>query len=125
MKILRKDTMPNGTKIQLEDWSEHRTKEYPNLFGMTIGAYPIAVNPSLFRSSGETFRLSIASNKYANYTDNDVLADYEDLVTGKKSLQDLSDHFWYDIKDKWSLGMFAPGTDEWYMAQAKFQFRTP
>jgi hypothetical protein len=122
MKILRKDTMPNGTAIQLEDWSEHNTPEYPDLYGLTIGAYPIAVNPSLFRPSGECFRLTIAANPYTNYIDDDVFADYEDLVSGKKSLQDLAAHFWYDIKDRWSLGMFTPETDEWYMAQSKYQF---
>ena len=30
MKIICKDTMPNGVKIQLEDWSEHNTYDRNN-----------------------------------------------------------------------------------------------
>lgn len=44
MKILKKATMPNGTEIQLEDWSDTNTAECPDLYGLTIGAYPTAKN---------------------------------------------------------------------------------
>ena len=40
MKILEKTVMPDGTPIQLEDWSDRNTPEYPNLYGLMIGAYP-------------------------------------------------------------------------------------
>lgn len=114
MKIIRKDTMPNGVKIQLEDWSEG----FPDLFRIQIGAYPIAKCSGKygFVLSGDRFRLTIASNRYDDYTDADVTADYEALVNGQKSLEDLSDHFWFGEKDKWYLGMFKPDTDEWYEA---------
>lgn len=118
MKIIRKDTMPNGVKIQLEDWS----KEYPDLFGLQIGAYPIAKNSGKygFTLSGDRFRLTIATNTYDDYTNADVTADYEALVNGQKSLEDLAAHFWNGEKDKWYLGMFKPDTDEWYEARSRY-----
>lgn len=42
MKILDKFVSENGTDIQLEDWSEHNSPEYPDLYGLCIAAYPIA-----------------------------------------------------------------------------------
>lgn len=44
MKIIEKAIMPDGTSVQLEDWSGNNTKEYPDLYGLEIGAYPIAKN---------------------------------------------------------------------------------
>lgn len=107
MKIIRKDTMPNGVYIQLEDWGES---------GLTIGAYPIAINSSKhgWVLQNHPFRLHIQANPHANYTNADVTADYKSLINGQKSLEDLADHFWNGDKDKWYLGMFKPGTDEWF-----------
>ena len=125
MKIIRKDIMRNGTKIQLEDWSDHNTPDYPDLHGLTIGAYPIAINSGAYGlvCSGQAFRLHIATNNFANYSSDDVAADYEALVNGTKSLEDLSAHFWNGDKDKWYLGMFTPGTNEWYDAQIRYQLK--
>lgn len=39
MKIIRKGTTPNGTHIQIEDWSENYTFHNKNA---TIGFYPMA-----------------------------------------------------------------------------------
>ena len=107
MKILERAIMPNGTEIQLEDWSEHNTAEYPNVYGFTIGAYPIAKNTSKNRliQSRNKFRLTISSNPYMEYINDDVKNDFEDLKNGKKKLEDLSKHFWYGKKDMWYLGM--------------------
>ena len=118
MKIIRKDAMPNGVKIQLEDWR----KDHSDRFGLQIGAYPIAKNSGKygFTLSGDRFRLTIAANKYDDYTDADVTADYESLVNGQKTLEDLSDHFWNGEKDKWYLGMFKPDTDEWWEASNRY-----
>ena len=44
MKIIERATMPDGTEILLEDWFEHNTEQYPDLYGLMIGAYPIAKN---------------------------------------------------------------------------------
>lgn len=32
MKVIKQAVMPNGTKIQLEDWSDKNTKEYSKRF---------------------------------------------------------------------------------------------
>lgn len=110
MKILEKGTMPNGTEIQLEDWSEHNTAEYPDLHGMTIGAYPTAKNTGKYRwvQGGKKFRLSISKNSYADYSNEQVKADYENLKSGRKKLEDLAPHFWNGQKDMWYLGMDVP-----------------
>lgn len=107
MKVLEKAIMPNGTEIQLEDWSDKNTKEYPNLYGLAIGAYPIAKNTGKHKwiESGDSFRLSIHSNKYQNYTNYDIKVDFEALKSGEKTLEDLADHFWNGEKDMWYLGM--------------------
>lgn len=107
MKVIERAVMPNGTEIQLEDWSEDNTKEYPDLHGLEIGAYPIAKNTTKYRwvESGEKFRLHIPMNQYRGYSNDDVKADFEALKSGEKSLEDLADHFWNGKKDMWLLGM--------------------
>ena len=55
--------------------------------------------------AGETFRVTISQNKYAGYTDDMVLADYEALKNGTKALTDLREHFWYKAKDEFYLGL--------------------
>ena len=107
MKIIERSVMPDGTKIQLEDWREDNTTEYPNLYGFTIGAYPVAQRTSKNKwvEGGKEFRLSISYNEYASYSNKDVKADYEALKSGSKKLEDLSEHFWDGQKDMWYLGM--------------------
>ena len=107
MKILETAFTPNGTEIQLEDWSEHNTPEYPHLHGLMIGAYPVAKNTSKYRwiEGGKKFRLSISMNSYVGYTNEQVQNDYKCLKTGQKTLKDLSEHFWNHEKDMWYLGM--------------------
>lgn len=107
MKIIERAVMPNGIEILLEDWSDKNTKEYPDLYGLEIGAYPIARNTEKYRwiESGDTFRLSISMNHYRGYSNDNVRADFEALKNGEKSLEDLADHFWNGEKDMWLLGM--------------------
>lgn len=99
--------MPNGTEIQLEDWSEHNTEKYPNLYGLQIGVYPIAKKTGKYRwiDGGQTFRLTISMNEYSGYSNKDVKSDFEALKSGAKSLEDLASHFWNGKKDMWYLGM--------------------
>ena len=106
-KIIDSAVLSDGTKIQLEDWHSKNSKEYPDLHGYTIGAYPIAknTNRSGWIQGGKTFRLTIARNEYAKYTDDMVLADYESLKNETKSLADLQDHFWNRDKDAFYLGL--------------------
>jgi hypothetical protein len=107
MKALEKAVTPGGIEIQLEDWHDHNSEAYPDLYGFEIGAYPIAQRTSKWgwKQGGKKFRLSIATNKYQNYFDDDVKADFEALKTGEKKLEDLSEHFWNREKDMWCLGM--------------------
>ena len=107
MKVLERATMPNGVKIQLEDWSEDNTQEFPNLYGLTIGAYPVSQIWDKYGiiKRGETFRLDISMSSYKGYTNQNVRKDYEALKRGEKTLEDLSDHFWDGEKDKRRLGM--------------------
>jgi hypothetical protein len=107
MQTIDRAVMADGTKIQLEDWHSENSEEYPDLHGYTIGAYPIAKNTSRFGwiRKGEKFRLAIARNEYANYTDDMVLADYEALKNGTKSFADLREHFWNREKDAFYLGL--------------------
>jgi hypothetical protein len=57
MKIIQKGHMPDGTSLQIEDWSE----TYPGTFAKnaTLAAYPIAKQTSpefLFVDRGRPFR---------------------------------------------------------------------
>ena len=107
MKIIERATMPDGTEVQLEDWSDKNTEQFPDLYGLTIGAYPVAKNTGKYGwiRSGESFRLHIPQNKYTGYSDNDVRTDFEALKNGAKTLEDLAAHFWNGEKDMWYLGM--------------------
>ena len=107
MKIIEKSKMPDGTLIQLEDWHDKNTKDYIDLYGYEIGAYPVAKNSGCcgWVKSGEKFRISISYNKYANYTDEMVLSDFESLKNGEKKLSDLKDHFFNNFKDQFYLGI--------------------
>lgn len=106
-KIIDKAVLSDGTKIQLEDWHSENTEKYPDLHGYTIGAYPIAKNTSRsgWIRKGETFRLGIARNEYAKYTDDMVLADYESLKNGTKTLANLREHFNDGAKHEFYLGL--------------------
>lgn len=107
MKVIERAVMPNGTEILLEDWSDKNTPEFPDLYGLQIGAYPIAMNTGKYRwiEGGQTFRISISMNQYTGYTNDDVKGDFEALKSGEKSLEDLATHFWNGEKDMWYLGM--------------------
>lgn len=95
MKILEKSIMPNGTEIQLEDWSGK----------LSIGAYPIAKNGYGFVKHGEKFCLTISENQYIGYTNDDVRADFEKLKSDEKQLEDMTHLFWNGKKDAIMLGI--------------------
>lgn len=100
MKFIEHAITPDGTEINLEDWSHNNT-------GLTIAAYPVAKNSGAYDwvRKGEQFCLMISQNKYQNYSNDDVRADFEALKNGTKSLEDLAAHFWNGEKDMWYLGM--------------------
>lgn len=107
MNIIRRDTMPDGTQIQLEDWSDKNTPEYPDLYGYVIATYPIAKRSSPYKwvTSGAPFLLDISHNHYDGYDGDTILSDYNALVSGEKSLEDLRPHFWNGEKDAYYLGL--------------------
>lgn len=43
MKTIERAIMSDGTTIYLEDWSDKNTEEFPDLYGLTIAAYPVAM----------------------------------------------------------------------------------
>lgn len=106
-KIIERNMLPNGDKIQLEDWSEMNTLEFSELHGLCIAAYPLVARSDGYSIArpGERFRLQISFNSYAGYTNEMVRADYEALVRGEKKLEDLAEYFYYQKRDEWKLGM--------------------
>lgn len=101
MEIIKKAVMPDGTRIQLEDWRAN----YPNIDkNYTIGAYPICQNAvGYWIQSGEEFRLDISRFN----ADDDVKQIFEDLTSGKITLADLRNYFWYTYKDEYRLGLIS------------------
>lgn len=113
MKVLERAILKNGVEIQLEDWRENNTEKYPNSYGLCIAAYPMAKrSDGQWIKGGEKFRLQISYNPYSGYTNEMVLWDYNALISGEKSLEDLADHFSYGEKDRWRLGMDSDYTPE-------------
>ena len=99
MKVMMKGVLPDGTRVQLEEWSVDNIH-------LMIAAYPIAQRTrSCWQRGGERFRLQISENQYTGYTNEMVEADYFALLSGKKSLCDLAERFWNGERDKWCLGM--------------------
>ena len=93
MQIIRKETTPNGTDIQIEDWSE----DYPGTFkkNATIGFYPMALN-SIYHDEGfpeypkrgETFRSEFDFN-----TEEEAKEAFDSLQSGEKSFMDFLDNY--------------------------------
>ncbi len=108
MKVLLRDKMPDGTDIQIEDW----TKDNNIRNTLTIGAYPIAKNTGKYKwiKAGDRFRLSIDRGFT---TDEEVKKAFNDLKEGKKKLEDFSEYFWNLEKDQWYLGMTVEYNQDW------------
>jgi len=83
MKVVIKDKMPDGTDIQIEDWSEN----YPNVhkFGDLVVAYPISKYITLDEHirQGERFRCELNFK-----THEQALEAFENLKNGTKTLLD-------------------------------------
>jgi hypothetical protein len=100
-KIVSRNTMPDGTKIQIEDWKE----VYPDIEKtVMIAVYPIAKNDSYWIRKGESFRLQI-SRSFSS--DKEVECIYQGLIDGVIKLEDLSEHYYNGDKDKFYMGMEA------------------
>lgn len=101
MQIIRKGTTPNGTDIQIEDWSKDYSCYNKNA---TIGFYPIALK-SVYREDhpdwtpypkrGKTFRASFDFE-----TEADALEAFVLLENGCKCFMDYIDHFASNVISK-------------------------
>ena len=84
-------------------------QKYRTVSGFIWNGYCSISNSAAYRKKliegGETFRISISQNKYTDYSNDNVQADFEALKNGTKSLEDLASHFWDGEKDMWYLGM--------------------
>lgn len=92
MKVLEKATIPDGIKIQIEDW----TQDYDCFKTLSIATYPVALrNPVSktvpFFEVGRIFRVSI-NREWKN--NDEVRSAFEELKNGKKSIKDFKNQFW-------------------------------
>ena len=93
MKLIKEGTMPNGTKIYLEDWHD----DYPSIFPANdcVAAYPIAKESRLRYDSycyphiGKSFRLDC-------HFDSALAAEqaFQALQSGEKSFKDFAEFAW-------------------------------
>lgn len=96
MEILEKTTMPDGTKIQIEDWKEN----YSFVKTLSITTYPImkrlpVSRKSIFYKENKPFRLEL-DKKWKS--DTEVYEVFEALKTGKMKIEDCKKYFresWY------------------------------
>jgi hypothetical protein len=92
MKIIKKSEMPDGTRIQIEDWS----KDYPRIYPTSscIGCYPIAkVSDEKWIKSGKTFRVALDFESLE-----ETEKAFNSLRSGTRNIIDFKSHF-QDRKD--------------------------
>ena len=101
MVVTKRGQMPDGTKIQIEDWKA----EYPGIHDtFIIAAYPKAKNTGKYSwvRKGETFRLELSRGFK---TDEYVIQLFEKLFNGAITLEELDDHYWNGDKDRYYMGL--------------------
>lgn len=88
MEIMQKGKLPNGTNIQIEDWS----KDYSfKSYGSTIAAYPISnhsLDGQFSPKKGRSFRFQL---DFKNYEE--AQEAFKKLVSGERTLKDYSSNF--------------------------------
>ena len=84
LEIIMRNTMPDGTKIQMEHWYRE-----DGTYEVEIGAYPVAKETLNFCFvKGKTFRLTLVR------LPQDKAADiYSDLIQGKMTIEDCVPYF--------------------------------
>lgn len=88
MKVLERAIMPNGTSIQIEDWSNDYSV-YP--YASTLASYPKskATHKGDFApKENEKYRFHFQFKSYE-----ETKKALEDLLSGEKSLIDFKDNF--------------------------------
>ena len=93
MRIVKKDIMPDGTKIQLEDWSEDYSCFAPV---DCIAAYPVS-KMSIKKASGYYYPVANEKFRCSFHFGMDRSAElvFLDLAIGNISLLDIADFLWY------------------------------
>ncbi len=93
MKILKKDIMPDGTKIQLEDWSEDYSCFAP---ADCIAAYPVS-KMSIKKASGYCYPIVNEKFRCSFHFGADKSAElaFVDLAMGNISLLDIAEFLHY------------------------------
>ena len=101
MVVIERSFMPDGTKIQIEDWRE----DYPDIVNtISIAAYPKAKNTGKYQwtRKGEPFRLEL-SREFK--TDEFVEELFDQLKNGKVQLETLDKHYYNGNKDRYYMGL--------------------
>ena len=94
MEVLKRAEMPNGTKIQIENWKN----DYDFIKTINIAVYPIAQRGS---EANKTFRLELEDFE----SDKEVQDIFEKLEKGKIELTELTNYFRSGSKDEYLLGI--------------------
>lgn len=92
MKILSKGIMPNGTKIQIEEWSESY-KCIP--YGSVIASYPkskVTKSGAFAPKLNQTYRFSFNFN-----SESEAKEAFKELLSGSKKLCDFKENL--DVKE--------------------------
>ncbi|MFT8556588.1 hypothetical protein [Liquorilactobacillus hordei] len=87
MKVSMKNKLPDGTKIQVEDWS--KDYNFLNKNDMLV-VYPIAKisgDNQFSPRQGETFRLELEFDD-----EKQVMTAYNELMNGNKQIADYKEH---------------------------------
>ena len=96
MNIIRKNTTPEGIRIQFEKW-------FPEDY--TIGVYPIARNTDRYGlvKKGQTFRLTL--NWFSNLSE--AAGIYDGIKDGYIKLTDdvIVEHYWCPSRDRFYMGL--------------------
>ena len=88
MKILKNGIMPDGTKIQIEEWQE--TYDFMP-YGATVASYPISRSThegSFSPKAGESYRFSFDFE-----THEEAKCAFNNLISGNKTLVDFKEKF--------------------------------
>ncbi|MBK5077745.1 hypothetical protein IL308_13535 [Lactococcus lactis] len=87
MKIIKKAEMPDGTRIQIEDWNKDYPRFYPT--SSIIGCYPIAkISDKKWIKSGKTFRLALDFE-----SPEETERAFNSLCSGTRNIIDFKNHF--------------------------------
>lgn len=89
MVVLKRDRMPDGTSIQLEEWNSYAMQVFKN--EKVITCYPVMeFKPEavMFGEIGKTFRVEI------NAEESEVDDIYNKLVSGQAAILDYKNQFY-------------------------------